>query len=61
MKKNSNRSHKTKDINLTKWKMISGARARYKKEQKSQMDQAKTLLGLETLKEKIHGGKKDES
>ena len=59
-KKNSNRSHKEKDINLTRWKMISGARAHMKSEKKTQMDQAKTMLGLTALKEKIHGGKKDE-
>lgn len=59
-KKNSNRSHKEHDINLTRWKMISGARAQFKKEKKTQMDQAKAMLGLTALKEKIHGGKKDE-
>ena len=61
MKKNSNRSHKKHDENLTRWKIISGARAQYKKEKKTQMDQAKAMLGLTALKEKIHGGKENDN
>jgi len=54
MKKNSNRSHFSKKINFSRWERISGMKARYASEKKTQINQAKSMGVLQKIKEIAH-------
>ena len=53
-KKNSNRSHFNKEITFSRWERISGMKARYASERKTQINQAKSMGVLQKIKEIAH-------
>lgn len=53
-KKNSNRSHFKKELDLNRWKYISGSRASVKKERKTAINNAKSMGILQKIKDIAH-------